>query len=235
MKISQLAVLVLVMLCLFAGCGKEPVQPVVATTPPTTIQPTTEPTEPPDIVYEDAVRDYLLPVEEFSWERKYKPECVLLHFTSAVMLDRNDPYNLDLIRQTFIDYDLSIHYIVDRDGTVYCYIPENVVSWHAGEGTWKNDEKYTNKLNYYAIGIEIVAMGSQADMAQYLTASEYYALDQDLMGYTDAQYESLRALVADICNRYDIPQTREYVLGHQDYSPTKNDPGELFDWSRILP
>ena len=159
----------------------------------------------------------------------------MLHFTSAVMIDRENPYQLDKIRRTFVHAGVSVHYIVERDGTVRCYVPENAVAWHAGEGTWMGDEKYTNKLNLYAIGIEILAIGSQNDMAPYLTPEEYAALDPALIGYTDEQYASLKKLVADICSRYEIPMTREYVLGHQDYSPAKTDPGELFDWSRVLP
>jgi len=78
-------------------------------------------------------------------------------------------------------------------------------------------------------------MGSMSDMAPYLTKSEYKALDQSLMGFTDAQYDALKLLVADICRRNNIPLDRQHVIGHEEYNPRKNDPGELFDWSRILP
>ena len=112
---------------------------------------------------------------------------------------------------------------------------EDRVAWHAGKGEWANDEKYTNKMNHYAIGIEIAAIGSQKDMGIYLTEEEYAALDDRFKGFSDAQYDALKLLVEDICARYDIPADRDHVIGHQDYSPSKNDPGELFDWSRILP
>ena len=48
-------------------------------------------------------------------------------------------------------------------------------------------------------------------------------------------YDALKLLVADICQRNNIPLDREHVIGHQEFSPKKTDPGELFDWSRILP
>ena len=32
---------------------------------------------------------------------------------------------------------------------------------------------------------------------------------------------------------YSIPKNRSHVIGHDEYNPAKNDPGELFDWSRI--
>lgn len=186
-------------------------------------------------VYSGAVEDFLLPVEEYSWEREFAPEYVMIHFTSAVVEHRDDPLNMDYIRQIFVDYDISVHYIIDREGTVRCYVPEDRVAWHAGKGEWANDEKYTNKMNHYAIGIEIAAIGSQKDMEIYLTEEEYAALDDRFKGFSDAQYDALKLLVEDICARYGIPADRDHVIGHQDYSPSKNDPGELFDWSRILP
>lgn len=186
-------------------------------------------------VYSGAVEDYLLPVEEYSWEREHAPEFVMVHFTSAVVEHRDDPFNMDHIRQIFVDYDISIHYIIDREGVVRCYIPEDRVAWHAGKGEFANDPKYTNQMNQYAIGVEIAATGSQKDMELYMTAEEYAALDDAFKGFSDAQYEALKLLVADLCSRYDIPMDRDHVIGHQDYSPAKNDPGELFDWSRVLP
>lgn len=212
-----------------------PATTAAATTEATTIA-TTQPA--PITVYPGAVEDYLGETGDgydFSWEQLYPPEYVMIHFCSAVVNHRDDPYNMEYVRQTFIDADVSIHYIVDRDGTVYCYVPENRTAWHAGKGEWLGDEKYTNKMNLYSIGIELVGMGSMEDMSPYLTKKEYQALDPSLLGFTDAQYTSLKALVQDICQRNDIPMTREFVIGHEEYNPKKNDPGQLFDWSRIIP
>lgn len=203
-----------------AGCGHSYDEPL--------------PADRLDAVYSGAIKDYLLPFEDFSRERVAAPEFVMIHFTSAVVLSQKDPYNMEKIRSTFVDYEVSVHYIIQRDGTVRCYIPENLVAWHAGKGTWKNDPKYTDKLNDYAIGIEVVAIGSQKDMKQYLTASVYKKLDKSLIGYTDAQYDALRVLVKDICQRNEIPMDREHIIGHQEYASRKSDPGELFDWERLL-
>ena len=68
-----------------------------------------------------------------------------------------------------------------------------------------------------------------------MTKKEYNALDKSLLGFTDDQYRSLKVLVEDICQRNDIPLDRQHVIGHEEYNPAKNDPGELFDWSRIIP
>ena len=189
---------------------------------------------PTEVVSSLAQKDYLQPFEQFSRERTENPEFVMVHFTSAVVLSRDDPYNMDTIRSIFTDYKVSVHYIIDRDGEILCYIPEDLVAYHAGYGTWQDDPKYTDNLNNYAIGIELAAIGSQEDMAQYLTQEEYQKLRSELIGYTDAQYAALKSLIGDICARNDIPMDREHIIGHEEYSPKKTDPGELFDWQRLF-
>lgn len=231
---KRIAVLLLALLLLtVVGCTqtKQQSEPVVEKPEE---EPAVETVVEPVYVYEKAEKNYLEPVLDFSWEREHAPEIVMVHFTSAVVNHRDDPYNPDHVRQIFIDYDLSIHYVILRDGTIQCYIPEDRVAWHAGKGEYNNDPRYTNAMNHYAIGIEILAMGSESDMSIYLTPGEYRALDDSLKGYTDAQYEALRGLVADICQRNNIPMDRQHVIGHEDYSPGKTDPGELFDWDRLL-
>lgn len=187
-----------------------------------------------DVISSLAEKNYLLPSDVFSREREHDPEFVMIHFTSAVVLSKEDPYNEELVRGIFTDYEVSVHYIIDRNGKIECYVPEELVAYHAGRGEWNNDEKYTNKLNDYAIGIEIMAIGSQSDMAQYMSASEYNNLNPEFIGYTDAQYDSLKLLVNDICDRNNIPMDRQHIIGHEEYSSAKTDPGELFDWERLL-
>ena len=172
---------------------------------------------------------------DFSWEQEFPPEYVMIHFCSAVVNHRDDPFNMEYVRQTFIDADVSIHYILDRDGTIYCYVPEDRTAWHAGKGTWLDDEKYTNKMNMYSIGIEVVGIGSQEDMSIYLSKASYNALPAEYKGFTEEQYAALKLLVEDICARNGIPLDREHIIGHEEYSPKKNDPGQLFNWDRIVP
>lgn len=217
----------------------EATTPTIETVPPTpeTTAPTTpETTAPPEPVYmfPGAVADFLEPLAQFSWEREKNAEFVMIHFTSAVVIDPRNPYDLSAVRKIFTDYEVSVHYLIDRDGTVHCYIPENRVAWHAGVGTWQGNEAYTNKMNHYAIGIELMGIGSMEDMRPYLTPEQYLQLDQSLLGFTDAQYASLSALVADICQRNQIPMDRGHIIGHQDYNPQKTDPGQLFQWDRLI-
>ncbi len=223
------------------GCRQAPAEEAMADLTETaqvqTTQETTEETTVPTpvTVYPGATEYFLGEVTDFSWEQEYPPEYVMLHFCSAVVNHPDDPYNHEYVRQTFIDAEVSVHYMVDREGNVFCYIPEDRSAWHAGYGTWLDDEKYTNKMNKYSIGIEIMAMGTYEEMSGYLHKSEYNKLPKEHIGYTDAQYAALKDLVADICQRHAIPLDRDHVIGHDQFSPKKNDPGELFDWSRILP
>ena len=242
---------VLTMLLALCACKKDdtpsqtsdPAETTIPTTTvPETVIPVVDETKPTYAstdswtqVYAGAVRDFLNPVEEFSWERQYDPEFVMIHFSSAVVNHWSDPYNIKYLRQIYVDYDVSVHYVIERDGTVHCYIPEERVAWHAGRGTFGGDDKYTNKMNLYAIGIELIAMGTEEEMSAYLTSKEYNSLNPDLMGFTEEQYASLKLLVEDICTRHNIPMDRQHIIGHEDYSSDMNDPGELFDWSKIIP
>lgn len=244
-KMTRLIAFLLIAL-LLCGCNKTdknpeatnaPVESSTApaeTLPQQTQAPTQSSVTDGHTMYAGAVEDFMLPLEEHSWDREEDVEFVMLHFTSAVVNNRKDPFNVAAIREIFYGYDVSIHYIIERDGTIRCYIPEDRVAWHAGEGEFGGDEKYTDKMNLYSIGIEVIAIGSEKDMELYLTADEYAALDDDMIGFTDAQYESLHALVSDICQRYDLPMDREHVIGHSDYTDGNGDPGELMDWARVL-
>ena len=224
--------LLIAVACL-AACGVKEAEPDFLETYTLRLPETTEAPKP--VEYSPlATALFLEPLEDFSWEREFAPEYVMLHFTSAVVVDRENPYAVDTVRQIFVDGGVSIHYIIDRDGEIYCYIPETRAAWHAGKGSFAKDDRLTNAMNKYAIGIELIAIGSEADMAQYLSAAEYAALKVPV-GFTDAQYASLAALVEDICARNGIPHDRAHIIGHEEYNPTKTDPGELFDWSRILP
>lgn len=230
-------VLIMLLLCvvLITSCAEKEIEKnAVIAEPCRIVEQPEEAQQEPSYVSEYAKAYFLEPLDKYSWEKEFDTEYVMLHFTSNVVGNRNNPYDMQQIRKIFEDYEISIHYIIDRDGAAFCYIPESRSAWHAGVGEFAGDEKYTNKMNKYSIGIEIVAIGSENDMAQYLTSDEYAELDGSLIGFTDAQYETLKKLVPDICQRNNIPFDREHVIGHEEYNPNKDDPGELFDWNRIF-
>lgn len=107
---------------------------------------------------------------------------------------------------------VSSHYVVDEDGTVYRLVPEERRAWHAGVSHWRGHAA----LNGRSIGIEIVNPGHE-------------------WGYRDFPVMQMAA-VADLClailSRHPIPPRN--VIGHSDVAPDrKEDPGERFDWEGL--
>jgi N-acetylmuramoyl-L-alanine amidase len=120
----------------------------------------------------------------------------------------------------------SGHYYIDRDGSVYRYVPGTRVAHHV------------RGYNPPSIGIELVNRGRYPDWfdSRRQTMTEPYA---------EAQIASLRMLLAQL--RVDFPDLHE-IAGHEDLDtacvpasddpskevPRKLDPGPLFPWSEVL-
>lgn len=181
----------------------------------------------------ELTRDFF-PVEQYSYNRTQEEiDHIVIHFTSAVMTNKKAPYNYEANKEIFLKGEVSSHYLIDRQGVIYQWIPEDRTAWHAGKGQWQ-EAKYTDKMNYYSVGIELMAIGSKEEMAIYMSGEEYDVIATDNIGFTEEQYESLNILLDDICTFYpEIEKDRNHILGHDQYSKTKVDPGTLFDWSKI--
>ena len=107
---------------------------------------------------------------------------------------------------------VSCHYLVDEDGAVLRMVPEEKRAWHAGRAWWRG----TSDVNGASIGIELVNPGHE----------------HGYRDFPEEQIDALIPLVADIKERHGI--TRGNVVGHSDVAPKrKQDPGELFPWSRL--
>lgn len=87
---------------------------------------------------------------------------------------------------------VSAHYVIDTDGSIYAFNSDDDILRHAGVSS--RDGK-TN-LNQYSIGIEVIG---------------------PLPGFTDAQRRSLRKLVLDLMQKYNIPST--HIVRHKDIAP----------------
>jgi len=118
------------------------------------------------------------------------------------------------------DAGLSIHYIIDRDGTIVYSLDESLRAAHAGCCISSclpkcRDVQYEG-MNDRSIGIEIVGLGNQHSP------------------YTDYQYAKLSLLLNDIAQRY--PQIRidtTHVVPHYLITNGKWDPSENFEWDKI--
>jgi N-acetyl-anhydromuramyl-L-alanine amidase AmpD len=167
---------------------------------------------------------------------------VVLHFMSNVVQDPHDPYDVEQVRRIFVDYELSSHYLIARNGLVVKLVEEDRIAWHAGKGFLDEFPEYRDKLNNYSIGIEFLAIGSRDEMVPtYLSRSAYDRLDPGHIGYTEAQYIAVNDLLAQIYERHPkIERDRRHIIGHDEYAgprqrpqDPKVDPGSLFDWSRV--
>lgn len=133
-------------------------------------------------------------------------ELLILHYTgmptAASALDRLcDPAA-----------QVSAHYTVDEDGTVYAHVPEDRRAWHAGVSRWRG----RGDVNSRSIGVEIVNPGHAFGYRPYPAA----------------QMRAVAALCRAIVGRHGIAPAD--VIGHSDIAPDrKEDPGELFDWRRL--
>lgn len=107
---------------------------------------------------------------------------------------------------------VSAHYTIDEDGTVYAHVPEDRRAWHAGLSFWAG----ATDINARSIGIELVNPGHEFGYRPF----------------AQVQIAALIDLAHGILARHPIPAAR--VLGHSDVAPArKDDPGELFPWTRL--
>jgi N-acetylmuramoyl-L-alanine amidase len=101
--------------------------------------------------------------------------------------------------------EVSSHYVVGKDGTIYRLVDEENRAWHAGVSFWDGH----SDLNSSSIGIEIDNTGAEP--------------------YNQVQMNAVIALANDIIARRKIRTF--YVVGHSDIAPDrKEDPGQFFDW-----
>ncbi len=104
---------------------------------------------------------------------------------------------------------VSAHLMIDRSGRVTQYVPLGERAWHAGASHFRGRER----LNDCAIGIELEGTDTEP--------------------YSDAQYESLIALIPPLMAAYPRIDARR-IAGHSDVAPgRKTDPGPAFDWQRL--
>ncbi|MEQ1694794.1 MAG: N-acetylmuramoyl-L-alanine amidase [Hyphomicrobiaceae bacterium] len=139
----------------------------------------------------------------------------------------------------------SAHIVIERNGSVVQMVDFDVKAFHAGESAWKG-RKYCNG---YSIGIEMVGPGKLTAPKSGVCKADGFKLELASIAeapieasspacgsgywlpYTEAQLQSLDAVVRAILNAY--PAIAE-IVGHHDISPgRKIDPCPLMPWSRV--
>ncbi len=141
--------------------------------------------------------------------------------------------------------DSSVHYIIDRDGTIYRLVSEEYSAWHAGCSASSSDCIFSD-INPRSVGIEIINYGSDCqelggtNCIQLKQNSRPQECSQSLTTtywerYTDVQIQTLIKLSADIIKRNPgIKVDRTHIIGHEEVVCTKSDPGPAFPWNEVI-
>ena len=131
-----------------------------------------------------------------------RPNFVVIHHTA------DDSAEDSLRTLTTPRFEVSSHYLIARDGTIYYLVDELARAWHAGESYWGG----TTDLNSVSIGIELDNNGREP--------------------FAGPMIEALLDLLADLKVRYKIPAAN--FVGHGDIIPgRKTDPSRYFPWKRL--
>ncbi|NVO54475.1 N-acetylmuramoyl-L-alanine amidase [Rhodobacteraceae bacterium B1Z28] len=131
-----------------------------------------------------------------------KPSLIVLHYTamsSAVEAVERlcDP-----------EVEVSAHYLIGANGTLWQMVKEQERAWHAGAGEWHSKDD----INSRSIGIELDNRGDHPFSARQMTV--------------------LETLLKEIMVRWSMQPSS--VIGHSDMAPgRKSDPGPRFDWQRL--
>ncbi len=154
-------------------------------------------------------------IQKKKFPKKYYDERLDKHSGQQVDIDmlvlHCSAYETEKLTQVFVDLGVSVHYLIEQDGSIIQLMDESKRVWHAGSGTWYGIED----INAHSIGIELInpSLGHS-------------------IPYTLAQIDSLTELSKDIIKRYNI--LPHNVFAHSDMAPTrKYDPGRLFPWEAL--
>jgi N-acetylmuramoyl-L-alanine amidase len=131
-----------------------------------------------------------------------RPTLVVIHHTSDGTAEEALRVLTDRARE------VSAHYLVGRDGTVWQLVDERRRAWHAGVSRWGGSPD----VNSRSIGIELDNDGDEP--------------------FPERQIAALLALLADLKSRYGIPAAN--FVGHADVAPgRKVDPSRYFPWHTL--
>jgi len=131
-----------------------------------------------------------------------KPNFVILHHTAQNSCQQT------LRTFTLPRTQVSAHYLICKQGTVYQMLNDYLRAWHAGAGRWGN----VTDINSSSIGIELDNIGTER--------------------FPAAQVASLMKLLDTLKKRHSIPPAN--FIGHADIAPTrKDDPNVYFPWKQL--
>lgn len=110
--------------------------------------------------------------------------------------------------QTIRGVQVSAHFYIRRDGSLWQFVSCDNRAWHAGASHYRGRDH----CNDDSVGVELE--GLEGDT------------------FTPAQYQALAELLRAVAQRYPLA----YVAGHEHIAPgRKRDPGPGFQWDALAP
>ncbi len=148
-----------------------------------------------------------------------QPKIIVLHWTAEMNFQKSfmrlKPEKLLSDRkdiQKASQLNVSAHYLVDRDGTIYALMPDNYMARHV------------IGLNYSAIGIENV--GGNNNKKEDLTQAQLRS-NIALVQYLKKKYPDIEYLIGHYEYR-NMEKTNLWLERDKNYRTTKRDPGKHF-------
>lgn len=131
-----------------------------------------------------------------------KPNFVIIHHTAQnSCLQTLQTFTLPRTQ-------VSAHYVICKDGSIYHMLNDYLRAWHGGIGKWGS----LTDINSSSLGIELDNNGFEP--------------------FPSPQLSSLLVLLDTLKSRYSIPAAN--FVGHADIAPTrKNDPNIYFPWKLL--
>ncbi len=157
--------------------------------------------EQPDVEANDSIKapDHFVGTTNFTMR---KPNFIVIHHTSQENSDQT------LTTFTLPRTEVSSHYLISKDGTIYHLLSDYLRAHHAGAGKWGN----VTDMNSCSLGIELDNNGKEP--------------------FTEPQIASLLSLLARLKQTYNIPTAN--FIGHADFAPTRKvDPSIYFPWKML--
>lgn len=123
-----------------------------------------------------------------------------------------DPYAAESCVNVLDQCGLSAHFLIDKAGTIVEMVAPEQRAWHAGVSCMPENGGSREGVNDFSIGVELVG--------------------EPTSSFTDAQYQSVVALVQMLSARFPI----RFIVGHDEIARPygrKVDPGPGFDWAKL--
>jgi N-acetylmuramoyl-L-alanine amidase len=145
------------------------------------------------------------------------PKMIVAHWTAISTLEGSfnafNPVMLPSFRKELkgvSPLNVSIHFLVDRDGTIYRLMPENLMARHV------------IGLNWCALGIENVGDGNKYPLTEAQLKANIW-----IVKYLKKKYKSIEYLIGhhEYTNFQKTPLWKE---SDPNYRTQKNDPGNGF-------